>query len=140
MTEAELLKRLLLGLTDADTRVFRNHVGQGWHGAHLRIGRAVRLDLLPGDVVVRNARPLNAGLCVGSSDLVGWRTVVVDESMVGRDIAVFAAIEAKSASGRLTQEQKRFLDAVRAAGGIGVEARDVDGALAEIEQQQRGRA
>jgi hypothetical protein len=139
MTESELLKRLMLGLTDPDTRVFRNQVGQGWYGAHLRIGRHVNLPLCPGDVVVRNARHLQAGLCVGSSDLVGWRTVVVTPDMVGRDVALFCAIEAKAEAGRLTPEQANFLQRVRDAGGIGVEARSVEQAIEEI-KQQRGRA
>lgn len=140
MTESELLKRLMLGLSIPDMRVFRNHTGQGWHGNAHRFTSRGFVDVQPGDVVIRNARPLTAGLCTGSADLIGWRTVVVTPDMVGCDIAVFTAIEAKSRTGRLTVEQTRFLDAVRAAGGIGVEARDVDGALSAVKEQERGRA
>lgn len=139
MTEAELLKRLMLGLSVPDMRVFRNTVGLMWHGRAELTPHPRTVTVHPGDVVIRQARQVRAGLCVGSSDLIGWRTVVVTPDMVGRDVALFTAVEAKSRTGRLTVEQQRFLDAVRAAGGIGVEARDVEGTLAAIEEQQRGR-
>jgi hypothetical protein len=140
MTEAELLKRLMLGLSMPGTRVFRNHVGLAYQGEPIRFSTHGRIEVFPGDVLVRQARQVQAGLCVGSSDLIGWHSVVVTPDMVGRTVAVFSGFEAKSKTGRLTVEQQRFLDAVRAAGGIGVEARDVDGALSALKEQERGRA
>jgi len=70
------------------------------------------------------------GLCPGSSDLVGWRTLATDLGPV----AQFVALEAKAPGGRLTSEQGRFLDAVRRAGGLAAEVRtlgDVEAALGE---------
>lgn len=49
---------------------------------------------------------LNYGLCKGSSDLVGWYK------------GMFVAIEVKTLKGKLSQEQRWFLDAVDAAGGF----------------------
>ena len=65
------------------------------------------------------------GLCKGSADLIGWRTVTVTPEMVGQKIAVFTSIEVKSTSGRVKPEQQQWLAAVQAAGGIAAVARSV---------------
>jgi hypothetical protein len=74
--------------------------------------------------------PVRYGLQPGSSDLIGWRTVTVTPEMVGSQVAVFTSIEVKAASGRLSPEQRQWLDAVQAAGGIGGVARSVADAVA----------
>jgi hypothetical protein len=137
VTESELLKRLQLRLSDIG-RFFRNHVGLGWQGEATRIDRPGLYPVQAGDVVIRNARPLRAGLCVGSSDLVGWVPHTVTPDDVGRTVSLFATAEAKSRTGRLTPEQRNFLAAVRACGGIAIEARDVEEAVAQINQQRTG--
>lgn len=71
----------------------------------------------PADVVVRNARPLHAGLCKGSSDIIGWMSVLITPGMVGKKTAVFLALEVKKNT-KATSEQLNFVDRVRAAGGI----------------------
>jgi hypothetical protein len=75
---------------------------------------------------VRAAQPIRMGLCVGSSDLIGWTTVD------GR--AVFTAIEVKAERGRVSAEQQNFIDQLRAAGGIAGVARSDDEAASIIEQ------
>lgn len=65
------------------------------------------------------------GLCQGSSDLIGW--TVRD----GR--AIFTAIECKTARGRLTPDQIRFLAAVERAGGIAIVGRSEDDVLRQLE-------
>ncbi len=54
----------------------------------------------------------------GGSDLIGYRSVTVTPDMVGRKLAVFTAIEVKTATGRVTPAQRTFIDHIRAAGGI----------------------
>jgi hypothetical protein len=49
--------------------------------------------------------------------------------MVGQRIAVFLSIEVKTPTGRLRPEQRQWLDAVQAAGGIAGVARSVEDAL-----------
>ena len=71
-----------------NVRLFRNNVGR------LRVGD----------------RWIQYGLCPGSSDLIGWTVV--------NGVAVFTAVEIKTATGRVTPEQQRFLDAVVEAGGL----------------------
>ena len=71
------------------------------------------------------------GLCVGSSDLIGWTTREITPDMVGQTVAIFTAIEVKKATGTTSPEQQNFISRVREAGGIaGVarspeEARDI---------------
>jgi len=72
----------------------------------------------------RPGRWLRYGLCVGSSDFVGLTSVVVTSSMVGRRIAVLTCIEAKAPEGVVSEEQQRFIEKVRDAGGIAGIARN----------------
>ena len=120
LSESQIQNRILLECGRGDTRLFRQNVGQGW------VGRLVRRQA--GTVEIAAARPLHAGLCEGSSDLIGWRTVEVTPEMVGQRLAVFTAIEVKSATGRPTPEQLKFLEAVREAGGVACVARSVEDA------------
>ena len=120
-SEHDTQQRILLAHGSGDTRLWRNNVGTGWAGQATRITagnlQAIAHTLRPGDVVVRNARPLHAGLCVGSSDLIGYRRV--------GDLAQFVALEVKSATGRPTPEQTRFLDHISSAGGCAAVVRSI---------------
>jgi len=122
--EHHIQQRILLACGSGDARLWRNNVGTGWAGATTRITagnvRAVAAQLRPGDVVVRNARPLHAGLCVGSSDLIGYRQV--------DGLAQFVALEVKSATGRPTPQQTAFLNHITAAGGCAGIVRSVEDA------------
>ncbi len=68
------------------------------------------------------------GLCPGSSDLIGYRTVVVTPDMVGQRIALFCAVEVKD-RGRPTEQQQAFIDLIQHAGGLAGVARSVPDAL-----------
>lgn len=93
-----------------NARMFRNNVGVGWIGQ--------QLVTRPGTVLLKDARPLHAGLCEGSSDLIGYTTIEVTPEMVGRQIAVFTALEVKTPTGRATPKQLNFIEQVRKSGGI----------------------
>jgi len=82
-----------------------------------------------GQYQLADGRVIRSGLCVGSSDLVGWKPVVVTESMVGSTLAVFCAVEVKRQGGKVTESQQRFLDAVKRAGGMAGVARSPEEAL-----------
>lgn len=100
MRESEVLHKCMLRLTEIGCRVFRNQVGQ---------------------YALRDGRFLRSGLCVGSSDLIGW-------TPCGR----FLAVETKSPGGRVTVEQQRFIDAVNQAGGLGMAVWSADDAVARV--------
>ena len=126
MSEHEIQQRILLACGSGSVRLWRNNVGTGWAGQATKVTsgnlRAVSQALRPGDVVIRQGRPLHAGLCVGSSDLIGYR--VVDR------VAQFVALEVKSPTGRPTAQQVQFLDHINAVGGLAGIARSVDDAAA----------
>jgi hypothetical protein len=116
MTESSLTRDILLACGNGPTRLFRQNTGMGWAGT--AVSRSADTITLIG------YRPLHAGLCVGSSDLIGWTR---------RDgVAIFTAIECKSPRGRLTGAQVDFLHAVSQAGGIAAECRTVEDAVRAI--------
>jgi len=73
---------------------------------------------------VRELRIVAAGLQAdGSSDLVGFVPVTITQEMVGKRIAVFAAVEVKTLTGRVEPNQQNFVDFVKKSGGLSGVAR-----------------
>lgn len=128
MSDNPFLKRILLACSRGPARIFRVNTGQGWVGKSWRAPSRTTVELEAGDVVIRQARPLHAGLVEGGADLIGWRSRVIQPEDVGTRVAVFTALEAKQGSGRVTEAQARFLQAVEAAGGIARVVRSVEDA------------
>lgn len=126
--ESRLLSdiRLALGRVPG-LALFRNNTGTGW------VGEVVKRT---GDMIVlRNPRPLHAGLCTGSSDLVGWRSVEITPDMVGKRVAVFVAVECKAPKGRTKSDQLAFIDAINNAGGMAGVAKSVGDAEVIVSQR-----
>jgi hypothetical protein len=105
MSETDLLRALWLRANTLGCRLYRNNVGK-----------------LPD----AKGRWITYGLCPGSSDLIGWKTVTVTPEMVGTRLAVFCGVEAKLPKGVVSQEQRAFLEALRAAGGYAILARELE--------------
>jgi hypothetical protein len=113
--------RLSLGRLP-DVRLFNNPVGEAWTGKIV--------DRSQGFITLMAPRCVTYGLAPGSSDLIGLRRVVVTPEMVGRTLALFAAIEVKPAKGGHYQPgQKPFIEFVRDFGGVAGVARSAAGAL-----------
>ncbi len=111
MKESDIMRLIQMKASALGARLFRNNVGalQNIQGMWVKFG-----------------------LGVGTSDLIGWRTRVITTDMVGKSVAIFTAIEVKSQAGKLTAEQRDFLAAVRASGGIAIEARSVDDIVGDL--------
>lgn len=107
--ETRLLKDTQIQLSKADVRLFRNNVGAGFTGWPLH-----NRD---GSITLPKWNRVIFGFGPGSSDLIGWRTVVIRPEHVGKKVAQFVALEAKSKGGKLSKTQANFIRAVRAAGG-----------------------
>lgn len=120
-SEANLMRSIMLACSRGATRLWRNNVAQAWVGTPEQAPRQFVTTINPGDVVLRNARPLHAGLCTGSSDLIGYT--------VRDGVAVFSAVEVKTATGRVTPEQQQFISVVQAAGGVAGVARSIEDAV-----------
>jgi len=114
VSEQRIQQEIRIACSTGDTRLFRNNTGtlRDQHG-----------------------RPVQFGLCKGSADLIGWKRVTVTPEMVGQQVAVFLSIEVKTPTGKLRPEQKQWLDAVQAAGGIAGVARSVENALRIVTAQ-----
>lgn len=96
------------------------------------------LNKIPGIKLYRNnvgkvdlggGRLMQVGLCNGSSDLIGYQSVTITPDMVGQKAALFISLEIKTATGRLTDHQKLWLEKVDSAGGRAGVARNLDDAL-----------
>lgn len=102
ITETTILRRVWKAASALGWTLFRNNIG---------------LAIYP------DGSRVQYGLCPGSSDLVGWRTVRITADMVGQDIAQFVGVEVKTATGRLRKEQRNWLDRARSAGALVIVAR-----------------
>lgn len=123
--ETNLVRKIMLALgKDPKVRIFRNNVGTGYVGASKKFSHPQTVNVKVGDVLVQQARYFDAGLCVGSSDLIGLKAVKITPEMVGTEIAVFVAIEVKLPNGKVQDNQINFLDMVRKLGGRGLIVRD----------------
>ena len=127
--ETKLQNSVMLALSQAGCTIWRNETAGVW------VGRPVHRE---GQLVtLANARMIQAGLCKGSCDLIGITPVTITPDMIGKTIGVFTAQEIKTRAGRTTQEQDRFIAAVRAAGGIAGVVRSPADALELLTQTGR---
>lgn len=126
MSEKKIINDVLLSASKLGWRLFRNNTGTGWAGKIFRTPMPISVRLNPEDVIIRNASLLNAGLCKGSSDIIGWKPVIITQDMVGKTVAIFTAIEIKYGSTKTTEEQSNFIDNVIRAGGYGKIVRSAD--------------
>lgn len=118
MNETNLVRQFLLTASRAGSRLWRQNTGQAWIGQSEKFTARRTVTVNPGDVIIRQARPFHAGFA-GLSDIGG---------LTPRDgVAVYTSIEAKTATGRVSEEQRAFISMVRSFGGLaGVARSDQD--------------
>jgi hypothetical protein len=107
-SEQAIQQSIILAHSKGNTRLLRNNCGQ----CQTSDGRVIRYGV---------GNP-------GGSDLIGLQTVTITPDMVGQRFAVFTAIEVKTATGRVSEQQQRFIAMVRGLGGIAGVARSVQDA------------
>ena len=119
MQETNIVRKIMLAIgINTNIRIFRNNTGSAWIGASVKFTKRQSVNVEAGDVLIKNARFFNAGLCVGSSDLIGIKSTEITPDMVGQKIAIFTAIEVKQPNGRTSKEQINFINMVNSLGGI----------------------
>jgi len=79
-----------------------------------------------GMATLDNGSKIKYGLRVGSSDLIGWRSIEITPEMVGKWVAIFTAVEVKRKGCVASPTQKTFIRNVTDAGGIAGVACSVD--------------
>lgn len=119
-SEKPLLNKLMLAATAAGARLFRNNVGKAWVGQSTRFAREMTVRVMPGDVLIRDARVFHGGLAKGSADLIGWVPRVIRQEDVGKRVAMFASVEAKTPGVPVQKEQQAWQLRVQADGGLGL--------------------
>lgn len=102
--------------------LFRANSGTAWTGNDIH-------RLPNGQLLIRDPRPFTTGLPPGFSDLFGLVQVEITPDMVGKRVAVFTALEVKGPRGRMTDNQRNFIQAVNDNGGRAGEVRSVEDAL-----------
>ena len=103
--EHEIQQRIRLACGRGPVRLWRNNTGA---------------------LVDQQGRYVRFGLCKGSSDLIGLRSLEVTPEMVGQHIAQFVALEIKAAHGVVSPEQRTFLQLVRKFGGVAAVCRSIE--------------
>jgi hypothetical protein len=85
-----------------------------------------------GALVDQQGRFVRFGLCKGSSDLIGLRSLLVTPELLGQRIAQFVALEIKTPHGVVTPEQRAFLRVVDQLGGVAAICRSIQQAEAAL--------
>jgi hypothetical protein len=111
-SEHEIQQRIRLACGRGAVRLWRNNTGA---------------------LVDQQGRFVRFGLCKGSSDLIGLRSVVVTPEMVGQRIAQFVALEIKAPQGVVSPEQQAFLRLVQELGGVASVCRSIEQAQAVLD-------
>ena len=110
-SEANLMKKIRIALSEANCLVFRANVGRAWQGDEvLHVGESIVLNGQP--------RPFSTGLPTGFSDIFG-----------STPQGIFFAVEVKTGRRKPTEEQENFIEQVRSRGGRAGVARSVADAL-----------
>lgn len=138
MTERDITRDILIAVSKLGARLFRNNQAMAWVGKATRITTSMVVHCGPGDVVIRQARPLHAGLFVGSGDLIGITPVVIRPEHVGTTMGLFTSVEVKTKTGRTTTEQENWKTQILKLGGIASIVRDGIEAVRLITTAQLG--
>lgn len=102
--ETKIQNRIMMDMSEKGYLVWRNQVGL--------------FKTLDG-------RTVNIGI-KGSSDLMAIKPTVITPEMVGQTLAVFVAVEVKTATGRQSEPQKKWQKAVEKLGVKYILARSED--------------
>ena len=115
VNEQVVMHRMMLRFGRGATRLFRINSGMAWIGKIIARTRTT--------ITLENPRAFH-GATQGTSDLIGWHSVTITPDMIGKRVAIFVALEVKSATGRARPEQAAYAEAVRRSGGIAIIASD----------------
>jgi len=113
MKESEIQNEIRINCNTGETRLWRNSIGQAktkW--GIIKYG-------IPGE---------------GGSDLLGFKTITIKPEHIGKKIAVFAAVECKSQTGKPSPAQINFIKYIRESGGLAGIARSTEDAKSILEE------
>lgn len=113
-SEKRIEQEIMLAATECDCILFKNNVGSAYRG---------KMMMLNGKKVLTGLQFISYGLggIKGSSDQIGIASVEITPDMVGKRVGIFTAIEVKKdkhGAYKATPEQRKFIQMVKANGGI----------------------
>lgn len=111
MKENILQKKLIIMASELGHRLFRHNIGMGWAGESIQFSKPITIQVYPGDVLIRKAFPLRAGLVEFGSDLIGF-------SSEGKFIAIETKTEEGKTDKKRLEGQMNFIKQVNNSGGI----------------------
>lgn len=82
-------------------------------------------------ITLKKAYPVQMGV-TGQADYQGFHSMVIEPRHVGMKIAVYCVIEGKSKNGIVSDEQGKFLAAMKKSGAIAMVVRSPDDVPPEI--------
>jgi hypothetical protein len=101
VSESDLYGQIAIEATRLDHRAWRNNIG---------VARYKRNDQI---YVVRYGIP-----GPGGADMIGYTKRIITLDMVGSAVAIFTGAECKVGKRKAEDDQSKFLEAIRNAGGI----------------------
>lgn len=117
MKETKIQKRIAIALAKEGCRIWVNDNGLCYQGKVTRMGDGA---------VIKGCKAIKYGLGTGTSDLIGFTPVEITQEMVGQTLPIFTAIEVKTAKGRASAPQVKFIETISEHKGIAGIARSVE--------------
>lgn len=135
MRESNLHRIIMRDVCDADTRMFRNHVGYGLVIRHPN--PQAREAIMSACIALAermggSGERTRFGLAPDSGDLIGMRRRIIAPEMVGQTVAIFCSIEVKTGKGVASPGQINWANFIKSFGGFAGIARSADEARAVI--------
>jgi hypothetical protein len=112
MSEHNIQRDAQIELSSRGSPFWRNNVAKAWVGT-LKIYNREN-----GRLILDNARPLEAGLAVGSGDIIGIKSVTITQDMVGQTVGIFCSGEAKVPGKNPNAQQLSWAKMINERGGI----------------------
>lgn len=119
--ETNIVNTIMKDVSPSGVRIFRNTRGVFYTLDSVKglIAAAMSLNIARIKSAAAALRQVAAGLlAAGASDLIGFKPVLITQEMVGTTLAVFVAMEVKTATGRASPEQAHFVEFVNKNGGL----------------------
>lgn len=142
MRESNLHRIIMRDVCDADTRLFRNHVGYGLVIRHPnpRAREAIMSACI--ELAQRmggSGERTRFGLAPDSGDLIGARREVITPEMIGQAVSIFCSVEVKTDRGKPSPGQINWADFINGFGGRAGFARNVEEARAIVANDNKRR-
>lgn len=124
MKEQDIQAQILIELSKNNVYALRINSGNFWGGEVLSHN---------GDMLLLKHPTKIAGAPAGTSDIIGCKTVIISQEMVGKTVGIFTCIEVKKPSEKPKPHQEKYLALMNSRGAIAGVAKSPEEAVSLIE-------